>query len=138
MSKTGQVSIEFLLITAAFLGVLVVMLAALSAVFENGQTALSVLSGQRMVDDIASKTDLLLVLGDDSQVLLKLPAVSNAYLLFDGSSVQFQLPITSENKKILVRQLSLPADLFETDLSKAQQLVIQKTQGRLMINRQAN
>ena len=138
MSTRGQLSIEFLLIGAAFLGVLGIMLLSLSTVFTQGQFALSVAGGQRIINDIESKSGLLFALGENSKVSLELPAISNARLLFENDSAILTLVSGSGTEKSFLRELAFSADSFQTDLSAPQKLVLQKIRGRLVVNTQPN
>ncbi|MFH0955391.1 MAG: hypothetical protein V1777_04780 [Candidatus Micrarchaeota archaeon] len=137
MKTCGQVSLEFLLIAAAFLGILLVMMAALTVAFESGQFALSVSAAQYLANEIQSDVDTLSVLGENSQISVDLPAFSNGRLVFQNNAFELRLiSDTTSTEKVFSRELSLFATPAEFDLDASQRIILEKTGGNLTVNRQ--
>lgn len=131
----GQVSLEFLLITAAFLGLLGLFASVLATVFENGQFAQTAASGQRLADEIANQSKWILAGAENSQRTISLRGFSRLELTASQTELVIRVfSPNNEREKTFQRTLALIAAPVQLNLENANELVLQKQQNRLIIH----
>lgn len=137
MNSLAQISLELLLITAAFLAVLGLFLPVFQTVFSGGLLGLEALKAQSFADAFQQKTALLNVLGNDSELVLEASPSRPWTLRLNENRLELVF-LDSENEKRLVRELAFSAIPTELVFSEPTHIVLQKNDGRLIVHLQEN
>lgn len=133
----AQVSFEFLLVTTAFLAVLGLFVGVFQTVSVAGALGLESTRAVAFADSFVHRTELLAVLGNDSQTVL--PVVPKTPWMIRIAENQLTIEFEFVGKtKTVERSLSLSAVFFEEFLDEPAVLELSTQNGFLVVNRQAN
>lgn len=138
MNSIGQISLELLLLTAAFLSVLALFLPIFQTVFAGGQLGLESLKAQSFADSFQQKAALLNVLGNDSEFAVAVSPSRPWTVRLNENRFELVFFESEEKEKRFERELAffaLPTELVFSDPSK---IVLQKKNGQLIVNVQEN
>lgn len=130
MKTHGQVSLELLLITAAFLSVLALMVPLFQTIFSGGLFGIEALKTKAFADSFQQKTRLLNVLGANSQLILRIEPSIQWRILIQENQLLVEI-----DGKVFERELSLVALPTEITISESTQLFLQKENGFLVVHR---
>lgn len=129
----AQVSLEFLLLAAAFLGLLGLFVSVFQSVEMRASVALESLRVQSFADRVQQKAGLIAVLGNGSSV--HLAAVSRVPWRFSFSDASVELEaVFPDNPRLLDRALPLPVQEHSCVVSGGFELRLQNENGRLVVD----
>jgi hypothetical protein len=138
LNLRGQISLELLLLTAAFLAVLGLFLAVFQTVSEGGNLGLESLKAQSFADSFQQKTALLNVLGNGSESVLPASPGKPWRIRLHGNRFELFFSETGEKQKCFERGLSFSAVPTELLVTVPSSVVLQKNNGRLIVYLQEN
>ena len=135
MNSTAQVSLEWLLLAAAFLALFAVLLPAFQLVAEAGFWGLEVAKAKSFADSFQQKTVLLNALGNGSRMVMRVSTGMPWIIKTEENRLEVWV-LENEREKRFERQLSFPAISTEFEVVGSVQLVLQKQNNVLIVNRQ--
>lgn len=136
MNSKAQISLELLLLTAAFLGVLALLVPVFQTIFSGGLLGLEALKAQSFADSFQQKVSLLNVLGNESELVLDVFPSRPWTLRLNDNQLEIVFSESPEKEKRFVRELAFPANPAEFVLSKQASLVLNKNNGQLVVHLQ--
>lgn len=134
MNSVAQISLELLLLTAAFLSVLALFLPVFQTVFSGGQLGLESLKAQSFADSFQQKTALLNVLGNGSEFALAVSPSRSWTIRLNENRFELVFFESEEKEKRFERELAffaIPTELF---FSESVKIVLQKKNGQLIVH----
>ncbi len=138
MNSFAQISLELLLLTAAFLSVLALFLPVFQTIFVGSQLGLESLKAQSFADSFQQKTALLNVLGNDSEFAITISPSRPWALRLNENQFELVFFESEEKEKRFERELAFSARPTELFFSEPTQVVLQKSNGQLVVHAQEN
>ncbi len=138
MNSFAQISLELLLLTAAFLSVLALFLPVFQTVFSGSLLGLEALKAQSFADSFQQKTALLNVLGNDSEFAIAISPSRPWTLRLNENQFELFFLESGEKEKRFERELAFSALPTELVFFEPTQFVLQKSNGQLIVHLQEN
>ena len=129
----GQLSVEFLLVAAAFLGILSLFVSVFQSVYENATFALDVLEAQRFCDEFVSKSNELSLLGNGSVSVIEAKPLQEWGIRVSDLTLLVTVFSDSGKSKLFSRELGFSGREFSITISSAESFRLMRENNLLVV-----
>ncbi len=134
LCSRGQLSIEYLLLLAAFFSAILVFMPTIASLHANAVFASDMRNAQNFIDQLQNASEKMLVLGSGSQMEVDAQILTSWELGINGAKAI--LKVESKNiakSKTLTAELAAPLNFAQKTFNSDFKLVLKNNNGKITI-----
>lgn len=133
-SEKGQLSLEFLLLMAGFLSILLLFMPLMNQAYNLGIFGIESVNAKNFAESFSQKTGELNFFADNSVMELEANPFAEWIVSVDKNTVSVKIENTELNvEKIFSEDLAVSIDSFSEKISKKTVFVLKKADGKISI-----